>query len=234
MLTAAVLFTTAAVSLPESGSPVLPTFCETLSETDIQAYETIRTAVMNCEKSVTIDMPLTTEFWQIFVELTDNQDPLCFNLKSVRPTRYGNSFTLDFTYNYNKSSYDKAISAADTAADKIISGFSRGMSDTEKVAYIYTSISSMARYNPNSDYADNFYGVFKMGESGQEGFAEAFSYVCNKAGIDCVIRRGTYPGGSVLIINRVTIRRKNYNICVPATGYFMVADEVFESIVDFG
>jgi hypothetical protein len=226
---AAVLLCAAAVSAPE-----MPTFGKSLSPDELAAYGTIRTAVINCEKSVTVDMPLTAEFWQLFIELSDNQDPLCFNIKSVRPTRYENSFKLDFTYYYDKASYEKAVTAAEKAADGIIEGFVPDMSDTEKIAYIYKTLRGMARYNPNAVYADNFYGVYKTGESGQEGFAEAFSYVLTRAGIDNTIARGTYQNGAVLVFNRVTADGKTKNVCVPSEGYFMVDDSVMESIITFG
>jgi hypothetical protein len=226
---AAVLICAAAVSLPE-----MPFFAESLTSDERAAYETIRTAVINCEKSVTIETPLTAEFWQFFIELSDNQDPLCFNIKSVRPALYENSFRLDFTYYYDKASYEKATAAANKAADEIIAGFTPDMSEREKTAFVYSALRQKARYNPNAVYADNFYGVFRAGEAGAEGFAEAFSFVLTRAGIENTIARGTFPGGAVLVFNRVTLGGETKNVCVPAEGYFLVDDSVITSIVTLG
>jgi hypothetical protein len=219
---------------PYLQSDDLPYFAKSLTSEELSAYYAIRAAARMGIDGVTIYSPLTEELWAVIIELTDNQDPLCFNLKTVRPEISDGQFTLEFTYFYSKASYEKAVAAANEAANGIIEQFTPEMSEIKKIQLIYNALRSAASYDESAPYADNFYGVFKAGAAGQEGFAEAFSYVCTKAGIENVIKRGTYSDGAVLIVNRVTLENgKTYNICVPAEDCFMKTDKYFEGKVNF-
>jgi hypothetical protein len=209
-----------------------PYITETFDEKTLSAYNALRAAATNGIDSVTINTPLTYELWSLLIETADNEDPLCFNIKTIRPETASDSFTLHFTYHYSKNSYDKAVTAAETAADEVLVMFTPEMSEIKKLKIIYDYLRESALYNEESDYADNFYGVFRAGESGQEGFAEAFSYICTKGEIQNTIVRKKYPDGAVLIVNRVTLGSgKSYNICVPADDFFMKDDEFLEGIL---
>jgi hypothetical protein len=236
IITAAFLMT-AAVSVPEggfSGMPgeSLPYFCETMSADELSAYRGLRATAQNCGKSLNVNLPLTSELWTVLTETADNRDPLCFNIKSIETVAGEGGFTLSFTYYYNKKSYDKAVLTAETAANEIIESFFEGDSERAKLLKIYQSLREAAVYDEEAEYAANFYGVFGAGAAGQEGFAEAFAFVCGKAGIKNVINRGAYPDGAVLVYNRVTLDDgRSYNICVPADDLFMKSDSVIENIL---
>jgi hypothetical protein len=233
----AILFTLAAVFLtaavPVSQTADLPYITETFDETTMSAYNAIQASVSRGMESITVNTPLTNELWSLLIETADNQDPLCFNIKTIRPEMRENDFTLHFTYHYSKSSYDKAVTAADTTAGEIISGFTPETSEIEKIKAIYDNLRENALYNEESEYADNFYGVLRAGEGGQEGFAEAFSYICTKAGIKNTTQRRTYPDGAVLIVNRVTLQSgTSYYLCVPADDFFMKDESFLEGVLE--
>jgi hypothetical protein len=216
-------------TLTTLNSDDMPYFAKSLTAEELSAFVAVRAAARMGINSVTIYSPLTEELWAVIIELTDNQDPLCFNLKTVRPEIGDGQFTLEFTYFYSKASYEKAVTAANEAANGILAQFTPEMSEVKKIQLIYNALRSAAIYDESAPYADNFYGVFKAGAAGQEGFAEAFSYVCTKAGIENVIKRGTYSDGAVLIVNRVTLENgKTYNVCVPAEDFFMKNDTFLE------
>jgi hypothetical protein len=236
LIIAAAVFMTAAASPSAVNAATsrgdLPYFADILSETELSAYRAIRAAVTNCGQSITINTPLTSEMWDVLTEITDNQDPHCYNIKSVGIEQGESDFTLSFSYYYNKRSFDKAVLAANTAADKILAGIDADASETEKLHHIYESIRADTLYNEEAEYADNFYGVFRTNEAGQEGFAEAFSFLCTRAGIHNTIKRGEYTDGAYLIVNRVTLSSgMSYNICVPAENFFMKSDAVFEEVL---
>jgi hypothetical protein len=251
MLSIAAVLLTAAVPVSETAAPAVtsesfyktipaiplsvgtdPYITETFDTTTMQAYSAIRAAAGQGMESIKVNTPLTYELWSLLIETADNQDPLCFNIKTIRPEVRESDFTLHFTYHYSKSSYDKAVQAANTAADEIISGFTPDMSELKKIKVIYDSLRENALYNEEAEYADNFYGVIKAGEGGQEGFAEAFSYICGRAGISNTIVREKYPDGAVLIVNRVTLRSgTSYYLCVPADDFFMKDEEFLEGVL---
>jgi hypothetical protein len=253
LLSIAAVFLTAAVPVSESAAPAgtykstektmpatplsvgtdLPYITETFDEKTLSAYSGLRNAVTRGMESITINTPLTYELWSLLIETADNADPLCFNIKTIRPEKRESDFTLHFTYTYSKNSYEKAVLAADTTADEIISSFAPETSEIKKLKAIYDDLRGRALYNEEAEYADNFYGVFRAGESGQEGFAEAFSYVCTKAGIDNTIVRKKYSDGAVLIVNRVTLSSgKSYYVCVPANDFFMKDEAFLEGVLE--
>jgi len=109
-----------------------------------------------------------------------------------------------------------ALEAFDAQAQKVLSGITPSMSEFEKVLYIHDELAKMVEYvdTPN---AHNAYGALVEGKAVCEGYAEAFQYLLQKAGIQSFAAIGSSinPGtgrGEPHEWNYVRIDGKYYHV----------------------
>lgn len=108
------------------------------------------------------------------------------------------------TFELNSSKVNRAKNAASTAAAWVREANSKYSKDYQKLLLFRKKICSAVAYNSN--YASAKYGdVWQMvnvfdGSSGTnvvcEGYSKAFRYLCDCAGIECLMVTGTMSGGT--------------------------------------
>ena len=108
------------------------------------------------------------------------------------------------TFDLNSSKVNRAKNAASTAAAWVREANSKYSKDYQKLLLFRKKICSAVAYNSN--YASAKYGdVWQMvnvfdGSSGTnvvcEGYSKAFRYLCDCAGIECLMVTGTMSGGT--------------------------------------
>ena len=99
-------------------------------------------------------------------------------------------FDLIYSYRFTADEVTRMNLAAENAAEKIMEGIVPGMDDYEKLKYFHDYIILNCESSTDDPYADTIYGALVKGKALCEGYAKAFSYLCNLAGIENVIVTG--------------------------------------------
>lgn len=158
-------------------------------------------------------------------------------------SRKGTASHVSFTYNDTKSTTDANISAADKKANEIVAA-TEAMSDYQSVKYFHDTLIKNCVYDVSAKYGDTPYGALVGGRALCEGYAKAFSLLCNKRGIENTIVVGD-AGGQPHAWNMVVVDGEWY--CMDVTwddtdtnelangavsyAYFLVTTEFMNSRV---
>lgn len=93
-------------------------------------------------------------------------------------------------YTYKKESWNSYQKKVDAAIKPCMNNISSLSSDYEKYKYIYDIIIHNTEYNLASNDNQSIISVFVNKESVCQGYAKAFQYICNKAGLECILVSG--------------------------------------------
>lgn len=99
------------------------------------------------------------------------------------------TFEMNFTYKYSVHETNIMLRETEQEAMKIIAG-TEGLSDYEKLKYFHDYLVLNVESSTDDPYADSVYGALVGHKALCEGFAKAFSYLCNIAGIENMIVTG--------------------------------------------
>lgn len=94
-----------------------------------------------------------------------------------------------FSYKYTVDEVNSMLLETQDAAMKIIAD-TEGMSDYEKLMYFHDYLVLNVESSTDDPFADSIYGALVCGQALCEGYAKAFSYLCNIAGIENMIVTG--------------------------------------------
>ena len=82
-------------------------------------------------------------------------------------------------------------------ADEILSGMPEGLSEFERAKYLWDEFLQYVSYGQLQGSADNIYGAFCIRKIVCEGYARAYQYLCQRAGIQALYCTGyAYPNDS--------------------------------------
>lgn len=102
----------------------------------------------------------------------------------------GAIYSVCFSSYYDN--HEKMLEEVDGVVDEILADAPSNPSDYELVKYIHDELCNRITYEDNGDELDhNMYGTLVNGEGVCEGYAKAFMYVLNKAGIEALYFSGT-------------------------------------------
>lgn len=82
-----------------------------------------------------------------------------------------------------------------TATKDLIAEAKKLSSDYDKVKYFHDEIIKMTKYSASSSGNQNAYGVFVNKKAACRGYANAFAYLCQAVGIECIIVDGYVAAG---------------------------------------
>ncbi|MBQ5332845.1 MAG: hypothetical protein J6K92_06260 [Oscillospiraceae bacterium] len=103
------------------------------------------------------------------------------------------SYTVNFSYKTSVEEANEMLRATEQAAMEIISQLDEDMSDYEKLKFFHDYLVLNVESSVEGDYVDSIYGALVNKKALCEGYAKAFSYLCNLAGIENMIVTG-YTG----------------------------------------
>lgn len=106
---------------------------------------------------------------------------------------FTHSYTINFTYKYDVEEASEMLRETEAAAKEIISQLDDNMSDYEKLKYIHDYLVLNVESAVEGDYVDSVYGALVNKRALCEGYAKAFSYLCNLIGVENMIVTG-YTG----------------------------------------
>ena len=137
---------------------------------------------------------------------------------------YPNWISIRFTYPYEDFVFKYKL--AMKGADEILSGLPQDASEFERAKYIWDRFLAYVSYGQLQGSADNIYGAFCIRKIVCEGYARAYQYLCQRAGIQALYRTGyAYPNDNIPVMHAWNILRIDgkYYYCDPTFDDGMTA-----------
>ncbi|MBQ8827037.1 MAG: hypothetical protein IJ007_08090 [Oscillospiraceae bacterium] len=210
----------------------------------LDIYNTIVEAVRNGEESI----PMLRD--------ASDYNPL-LNLAAVEQLAFGHvsgrkpgdydldtgRFSVDFIYRLTPEEMSRMNRESEAAADEIMLGISEDMTDYEKLKFFHDYLILNCESSKDYEYGNTVYGALVEGKALCEGYSKAFSYLCNRVGIENMIVTGLTNEAHMW--NMVKVNGNWYHIDVTwdkpggtladmfpdmiMYQYFMVTDSVIEN-----
>lgn len=146
-----------------------------------------------------------------------NDHPELFYVEGYSYTKYtrGNvlaSVEFSGTYSVDLETAQKRQKEIQAAADAILAGIDSGVSDYDKVKYVYETLIRSTDYDLNAEDNQNIYSVFVHHLSVCQGYAKATQYLLNKLGVECTLVLGTVETGEGHAWNLVNVDGDYYYV----------------------
>ncbi|MDD6992214.1 MAG: transglutaminase domain-containing protein [Oscillospiraceae bacterium] len=210
------------------------------------AYDSVVNTIMNFETSA--HMPLTiseTDYVKVLETVRCEQLMLFYLADRTLGDfdSFTHSYTIDFSYKFSVDEVNDMLRETEQAAMDIISQLDEDMSDYEKLKFFHDYLVLNVESAVEGEYVDSVYGALVNKKALCEGYAKAFSYLCNLSGIENMIVTG-YTGVDHMW-NMVKLNGSWYHIDIgwdqPAEAlkaqypdlilyqYFLVNDDVIQN-----
>lgn len=209
------------VTYPTKTSPILSYYNLTSEQKEV--YYKLSDAIINGTSNIPIDETITPDQLKETYSLAKNLNyysvnaPMSFTYSYYSQSGIITSVKLDLPF--SKSVGDSKTAALKSKVNSIKAGIPK-TSDYDKIKYIHDYIINNCRYNynavSNSDaYPTAFtaYGALVEGSAVCEGYAKAFSLLCNEVGVDALLIIGT-GGGEPHMWNMVKCNGQWYHMDV--------------------
>ena len=169
-----------------------------LGEGSKQIYNTLYNAMVNYSSNVALTTMDTDTIDDMFYAVLSDHPEIFYvdGYKITQFTRGGKVQRLAFSaqYSYSESERDSIWSQLDATINNWIAG-AKGLSDYEKVKYMYEYIDKNVVYDMASSDNQNIISVFLNGRSVCQGYAKAFQICMNRLGVPCTLATGFVYNG---------------------------------------
>lgn len=98
-------------------------------------------------------------------------------------------------YTFTQAEARERAARVGEAADAVLSSLTPDMDDYEKLKLLYEAVVLGTEYDLNAPENQTLCSVFLYGRSVCQGYAKAFQYLCQRAGIPAVLVTGTVNAG---------------------------------------
>ena len=201
-----------AVAVPEtaSASGVLPSSVlssrsapsfyafSQLSQEDRLLYEELFSAITGFEEKAVLSVQDADRIERVFTcVLADHPEIFYVDGYTLTTRTLGEEILeVDFQaeYTLSRQETEERTTLVKKAADDILSALTDGMDDYEKLK-LHALSQSGTEYDRNAPENQTICSVFLYGRSVCQGYAKAFQYLCQRAGIPAVLVTGTVEGG---------------------------------------
>lgn len=206
-----------------------------LNEEEKIVYGEIYNSVKNMEENSelsTVDAQLVEKIFKCVL----NDHPEFYYVEGytyMTYTRNDKVVKLELTGTYSKTKEECEVLNAqiENAVSKCLLGMPVGISDYEKVKYIYEYIINTTEYDLNSIDNQNICSVFLHGKSVCMGYARAMQYLLLEQDILCTIVNGTAQEGQEHAWNLILLEGQYYHLDVTwgDNSYMVTNGETSES-----
>lgn len=189
-----------------------------LNDEEKVIYLEIYSILKNMQKDVelsTLDVELIEKAFKCVL----NDHPNFYYVEGYTYTTYAKDDAiskLEFSGTYTKTKEE--CNVINTQIEKYVTdcfaGMQNGLSDYEKVKYIYEYIIEGTEYNLTADNSQNICSVFLQGESVCMGYAKAMQYLLIEQDILCTIVNGTAGQGEEHAWNLLLLDGQYYHLDV--------------------
>lgn len=189
-----------------------------LSEEEKPVYKEIYAILESMGEDVklsTVDTQLLEKVFKCVL----NDHPEFYYVEGYNYTTYTKGeevVKLEMTGKYSKTKEEceKIDAQIENYVSRCFSGMDTGLSDYEKVKYVYRYIIENTEYNLDSVDNQNICSVFLNGESVCMGYAKAMQYLLLKQGILCTLVNGTANYGQEHAWNLILLDGQYYHLDV--------------------
>lgn len=193
-----------------------------LSSSEKQLYANIVRAAENFETSVEVPSNLFSEdIFKVYC-MVYNNEPQLFWLSSTVPSGYG---TLNLSYALTSSQAASTQKTIDANVNDIMSKVGGYSSTISKLKVIYDWVILNNTFNREDTFETQgiYNGLTGNGALQCQGYAKTFMYLCDIAGIDCMVVNGqNSEGGS-----------HAWNVVYCDNGYYIVDTTWGDPIADY-
>lgn len=160
------------------------------------AYDSVVDTIINFEGSAHMPLTISEIDYVKVLETVRCEQLMLFYLQDRTLGDFDNftqSYTIDFTYKLTVDEVNAMLKETEQAAMDIISQLDDNMSDYEKLKFFHDYLVLNVESTVDGEYVDSIYGALVNKKALCEGYAKAFSYLCNLSGIENMIATG-YTG----------------------------------------
>lgn len=205
-----------------------------LNEKQLYIYDAIITAVEHYNTNVPISTLMEVkaeDYCEVYQQIYNDEHSLFYI--DTKMQYAVNSATKHIAsavifYKYSEAETLKMQKEIDAETDKIIGMITPEMTDYDKVKLFYDYLAENVVYDESAKNCRDIYGVFADKRAICGGYSKAFSYLCDKVGIETITVTGD-ADGQPHMWNMVKIDGQWYNIDVT----YAVTDSVVGSYVRY-
>ena len=155
-----------------------------------EVYNDVVETVLGFKERSYMPLTVSTEEYVRILETVRCEQLMMFFLESRTPGDFDvskHTFEMNFTYKYSIGETNRMLRETEEAAKEIVALTDETMSDYEKLKVFHDYLAINVESSTDSPYADSVYGALVKKQALCEGYAKAFSYLCNIAGIENMI-----------------------------------------------
>lgn len=155
-------------------------------------YDDVVDILVNFEPKGLIPLTISTDDFRCLMETVRCEQLMLFYLKERTIGDFvlsAQTFEINYSYKYSIKEVNIMLMETEKEANAIVSQ-TEGMTDYEKVKFFHDHLVQNVESSTDDPYADSVYGALVKKKALCEGYAKAFSYLCNIAGIENMIVTG--------------------------------------------
>ena len=210
------------------------------------AYNDVVETISKYEKRSLIPITIPTSEYSKVLETVRCEQLAFFFLENRTLGDYNataQTFEINFEYKYSIKEINTMLLKTRFAAQEILALTDDSMTDLEKVRIFHDYLTKNVQSSTDTEYVDSIYGALVEHRALCEGYAKAFSYLCNLSGIENMIVTGVTDIDHMW--NMVKINGKWYHVDIgwdqPVAAlreqypdmllyqYFLATDEIIEN-----
>lgn len=183
----------------------------TLTDTEKQLYDGLLDCAKNFQEGYYFPQGTSSDTIKKIFTLVYTQESRIFWLDSIfNYPGEDNYFKLN--YRFSRDEAAEMIAGLELKAGSIISSLPQESSEYEKVKYFHDSIILRCDFSKEGAYSNTAYGALVDGSAQCEGYAFAMSYLCDLAGINNYVVKGTNAEGASHAWNKIFAEGSWYNV----------------------
>ena len=205
-----------------------------LNEKQVYIYDAVISAAERLQTDVNFSsvMEITSDdYCEVYQQIYNDEHALFYIDTKMQYAVNANSKKLASAvlfYKYGSERIKEMQSEINAEVTKVLDGITADMSEYDKVKYIYDYLASNVVYDESEENCRDIYGVFVKKKAICGGYSKAFSYLCDRIGIETATVTGD-ADGEPHMWNMVKIDGKWYNIDVT----YAVTDSLVASYVRY-
>lgn len=156
-------------------------------------YDDVVDTIGGFEKESLIPLTIPTKDYYKVLNIVRCEQLAFFYLESRTVGEYNTSsqsFEMDFKYKYSVSEANAMLREVEAEGKKILALTDDSMSDYDKLKIFHDYLVHNVKSSVDDENADSIYGALVEKRALCEGYAKAFSYLCNLSGIENMIVTG--------------------------------------------
>ncbi len=197
--------------LDEGGEFVSPVYAA-LSDEEKAVYDKVKEAVASFEDAVSFDPPVPKETVRKIYKLVYSQERKYFWLSNLFYAPFDEISVYRLDYLYEREDAELKRAELDLAVSTVLGELPEGVSDFDKAVYFHDRVVTGCSFSSAMEHVNSAYGVLVTGYGQCEGYAAAYSALCDKAGIPNYVVTGTSESGESHAWNKVLLDGEWYNV----------------------